>query len=83
MGFFTSAGTFVVEEVSPEEAGWQLVVEVEPALVVVYLREGADVEFWVREYAMLYGVWPRVWKKGQFVEVPPLPPQMPEGNLGG
>lgn len=71
MGFGTWDDDVVVidEGVSKEEAEWQLVVEVEPVPVVIYLGVGADLDFWEGECVRLFGVWPRVWGRGNFVIV--------------
>lgn len=63
---------FDVGDEGRETAQYQLVAWVEPAVVVVYLPAGGNVRFWQEEMAGLYGVWPSVFEKGNFVEVKPV-----------
>lgn len=63
---------YVIDEMAKCGAAmWQLVVEREEGVAVLYLGQGDDLEFWKGECVRLFGVYPRVFGQGSFVEVKP------------
>lgn len=72
MGFSMESEAFVVDEIAAAAgAQWQLVVEKEAGITVIYLGEDDDLGWWQDECVRLFGVWPSVFEKGNFVAVRP------------
>lgn len=70
MGFGIYAGTYVIDEAAVDNtAQWQLVVETPECVNVIYLSAEDDLGFWKEECVRLFGVYPRVYAAGNFVEL--------------
>lgn len=70
MGFGNYADPYVIDEAAVDNtAQWQLVVETPVCVHVIYLSAEDDLGFWKEECVHLFGVYPRVYEKGNFVEM--------------